>query len=222
MSDLYQEKDQDYYSGVRFDLLTLFPAKQGLSILEVGAGSGENLVYLKVKNIASKVVGVEKFLMENTMQQHEIIDSMIIADLETDQLDLAEGSFDLILCPDVIEHLIDPWHVLEKLRKYLRPGGEILISVPNIRFFKVLISILLKGRFEYETSGIMDRTHLRWFCRKDLIQLLEQSGYRVTRASSDFEQRKEWSKKYIFNLLTFGLFKEFFIVQNFIAAKKTN
>ena len=42
------------------------------------------------------------------MQQHEIIDSMIIADLETDQLDLAEGSFDLILCPDVIEHLIDP------------------------------------------------------------------------------------------------------------------
>ena len=108
MSDLYQEKDQDYYSGVRFDLLTLFPVKQGLSILEVGAGSGENLVYLKEKNIASKVVGIEKFQMENTMQQHEIIDSMIIADLETDQLDLAEGSFDLILCPDVIEHLIDP------------------------------------------------------------------------------------------------------------------
>ena len=78
MSDLYREKDQDYYSGVRFDLLPLFPAKQGLSISEVGAGSGENLVYLKEKNIASKVVGVEKFLMENTMQQHEIIDSMIM------------------------------------------------------------------------------------------------------------------------------------------------
>jgi 2-polyprenyl-3-methyl-5-hydroxy-6-metoxy-1,4-benzoquinol methylase len=84
--------------------------------------------------------------------------------------------FDVVLFLDVLEHLYDPWAVLQGAIGALRSGGVVLAVVPNIAHVSVIRRLLL-GRFDYEEHGTMDRTHLRWFTRRSLGQALSQTGF---------------------------------------------
>lgn len=84
--------------------------------------------------------------------------------------------FDVIVAADVLEHLRDPWACLEKVRGLLRPEGYLVISVPNVAH-NALIAELLAGRFPYQEKGLLDRTHLRFFTRHDLEDMLLATGY---------------------------------------------
>jgi SAM-dependent methyltransferase len=86
-----------------------------------------------------------------------------VADLETSNFVFLENrQFDAIILSHVLEHLAYPVRVLSKLMKYLRESGQVLIAVPNIMECRNRFR-LLRGYFEYQESGIMDRTHLRFF-----------------------------------------------------------
>jgi len=92
---------------------------------------------------------------------------------------LGEERFDVIVCADVLEHLRDPAAVLAWLSGYLAPGGLVLISVPNVAFVSVRLS-LLAGCWEYNPQGgIMDRGHLRFFTRRTLRKLIAEAGLRA-------------------------------------------
>ncbi len=88
------------------------------------------------------------------------------------------GSFDVIVLADVLEHLTDPGETLALVRRCLRAGGSVIISVPNVAHWTVRLRLLL-GRFDYADGGIMDATHLRWFTRKSLLALVENAGFKV-------------------------------------------
>jgi SAM-dependent methyltransferase len=107
-------------------------------------------------------------------------DRVIEADL--DELDLAEAlggeKYDVGLFGDVIEHLKDPRRVLVAMRDLLAPGGYIVLSVPNVAHASVRLA-LLKGQFDYEDVGILDATHLRFYTRESIADLLESCGYLV-------------------------------------------
>lgn len=87
-------------------------------------------------------------------------------------------SFDVILMADVIEHLVDPWTTLKTLKQNLKKNGHLLITIPNVAFFKNRISLLL-GHWDYTETGLLDRTHLRFFTFHSFQDLMRESGYSV-------------------------------------------
>jgi hypothetical protein len=97
-------------------------------------------------------------------------------DAETTDVPLPDGSVDCILYGDVLEHLVDPEAVLRRHRRLLSPRGEILCSVPNIQHWSALAS-LLRSDFQYQDTGLLDSTHLRFFTYSTFIKLLLDCGY---------------------------------------------
>lgn len=93
---------------------------------------------------------------------------------------LIPGVFDVILLGDVLEHLVDPWETLGSMRTHLAAGGVVVASIPNVAAWTVRLA-LLSGRFRYEEMGIMDRTHLRFFTRATVHELVRDAGYAVER-----------------------------------------
>lgn len=89
----------------------------------------------------------------------------------------AGGPFDRIVFADLLEHLVEPGPVLAGYRTLLAPAGRVLISVPNVAAWTVRLALLC-GSFRYADSGIMDRTHLRWFTCATARELAAGAGYR--------------------------------------------
>ena len=102
---------------------------------------------------------------------------VVVADLESAP-PLLDGPFDAIVYGDVLEHLSDPGAVLRALNQTLAPGGTVIVSVPNVAHVWVRLSLLV-GRFDHADRGILDRTHLRFFTRRTLLELLRGAGLGV-------------------------------------------
>ena len=128
---------------------------------------------------------------------------------------MADGYFDCIVCADVLEHTRDPWEVLRKLRRVLDPKGVLIVSLPNLRHFKPLY-VLLMNRFEYEASGILDRTHLRFFTLHTMRQMLRESGYEILRRS---ENRSRGGMYDVLVLFSLGALKPFTVYQYLFVAR---
>lgn len=215
----YENKTSDYYTNIRKDLVSMIEHKKDLKVLEVGAGFGETLFYLKQQGIASEAIGLDIFEDVAKKDQYKNIDGFIFGNIEELELPQFNERFDVILLADVLEHLIEPGLVLEKLKEYLKPNGEILVSMPNIRHYSAFVKIFIKGNFDYQESGIFDYTHRRFFCKKNIRELLE-SNFKVRNESSSLEFYKGRSGAKFFNKLTFGLFEEFLTVQYLYKVEK--
>ena len=92
---------------------------------------------------------------------------------------LSPDGYDVVLFLDVLEHLAHPEEVLIAARGWLRPRGIVLCSIPNVAHWRVRLS-LLRGRFDYEDVGLLDRTHLRWYTRRTARELVAGAGYQIT------------------------------------------
>ena len=217
---MYQDKDKSYFNNPRIDLIRLIPPNINNRILEVGTGSGDTLVEIKKLELAQEVVGIELMNLVDSRQDSFEIDRMIIGNIEEIELDLPENYFDVIICGDVIEHLIDPWKVLIKLHKHLKQNGVIIVSIPNIREYHILFKILIAADFKYGDRGILDRTHLRFFCKKNIISLLTSTMYTPVSVHSIFKLEKALSKKKIIDALTLGLIRDFLTAQYVVVAEK--
>lgn len=154
-----------YYDNVRMDLIPFLPQGRGLRVLELGCGEGRTGAYLKSTGLASEVVGVEFDPMSAELARTRL-DEVFVGDL--DVFDAFPGEFDLILAADVIEHLKDPWASAARFLNHLKPGGWLVTSTPNIRYWRILWDLGVKGQWQYADSGILDRTHLRFFTRESI------------------------------------------------------
>jgi 2-polyprenyl-3-methyl-5-hydroxy-6-metoxy-1,4-benzoquinol methylase len=149
----------------------------GNRVLDVGCSSG----YLARPLVerGNTIVGIE-LDPEAARAAEEFCERVLVGDVETMELPLEPGSFDVVLGGDVIEHLRDPGATLARLRPFLRPGGRIVLSTPNIANWAIRLS-LLSGRWRYTERGILDRSHTHLFTRATLAETLERAGYRVER-----------------------------------------
>ncbi len=149
----------------------------GNRVLDVGCSSG----YLArpLAERGNTMVGIE-LDPEAARAAEEFCERVLVGDVETMELPLEPGSFDVVLGGDVIEHLRDPGATLARLRPFLRPGGRIVLSTPNIANWAIRLS-LLSGRWRYTERGILDRSHTHLFTRATLVETLERAGYRVER-----------------------------------------
>lgn len=217
---IYEQKAKDYFSTARTDLISLIPQTSSYKVLEVGAGSGATLMALKKMGLASETTGIELFSLEDSYQTDPLIDHFIIGNIEQMEINLPSNHFDLIICADVLEHLIDPWAALKKIHPLLHKGGLLLVSIPNIREFSVFYKVFVKGDFQYAESGILDKTHLRFFCKKNVNELLQSTGFQVKNIYQNYKINQQGRKRKLINTLTLGIFRELLASQYLIVATK--
>jgi O-antigen biosynthesis protein len=154
--------------------LILQQVSKGSRVLEFGPATGYMTRYMK-NELGCQItcIEVDKAAADIARQY---CDQMIVADLD----DLKWGSelsgqrFDHLVFADVLEHLKDPWKVLKFAVQFLKESGSAILSVPNIGHNAVIMD-LLQGKFEYRSVGLMDDTHIRFFTRQSIVQLLEKA-----------------------------------------------
>lgn len=213
--ELKFKKDISYYSSERQDLLSIFPDNMEC-ILDVGCGNGVFGARLK-KRGARRVVGIE-INSEAAQIAKQNIDKVIIANIENDSFELDKNSFDIIVFADSLEHLKDPWFTLKKMKEYLKRNGYFLISVPNVRYYKVLLPLIFRDEFKYEEDGILDVGHLRFFTLKMIKCYINEIGFKAVMVERNFSGQISR----IFNKIFFNIFANFFTRQYIILAKRQN
>lgn len=167
----------NYSLFARPEILRLIdePAEASLRILDVGCACGASLLSMKKKFPHAKLYGIE--LDPGSWNIASKIFPVTQGNVEGD-LDYPEKFFDYIIFGDVLEHLHQPEEVLINMKRYLKSGGRIIASIPNIMHISVLAD-LLNGHFTYQESGILDRTHLRFFTKAEIVKMFSRAGYEI-------------------------------------------
>jgi 2-polyprenyl-3-methyl-5-hydroxy-6-metoxy-1,4-benzoquinol methylase len=145
------------------------------SVLDVGCSRGATVSALRKRGV-TRVVGIEPD-PEDAEAARLVCDRVIAAPLEEVREEFG-GEFDAVLFGDVLEHLVDPSAALARVRPWLSARGVVVASVPNVGHWAVLAD-LIEGRFDYVPYSLLSGTHLRFFTRRTLHDLLEASGYRA-------------------------------------------
>ncbi|HUP50032.1 MAG TPA: methyltransferase domain-containing protein [Thermoanaerobaculia bacterium] len=169
-----------YFEDVNWGLLRLWGARGGVSVLDVGCGYATTSE--RLRRLGNRVAGIESS-EEAIAVASSRLDEVIPADLqdlESVARLIGTRRFDSLIFADVLEHLSEPGDVLKGYLRFLAPGGTVLVSLPNVGLWSVRLS-LLAGRFEYAETGVLDRTHLRFFTRRTARRLIEEAGLEITR-----------------------------------------
>lgn len=212
----YDHKPDEYFGRARTEILSLLP-KHAPQVLEIGCGSGATLAWLKANGVVDHTTGIE--LAEHMASSaRNNVDRLISGNAEELLDENAPGAlYDLVLCLDVLEHLVDPWKMIRKIGHVLKPGGLVVCSIPNVRHFSVLLPLLLKGQWAYKEAGILDRTHLRFFTKSTAAKLIEEGGLALKEIKSNIHVG---SKSDLLRMLSLGLLADFLSVQYLISAQK--
>ncbi|MFO0899231.1 MAG: glycosyltransferase [Pirellulales bacterium] len=165
--------DPGYFEHARPELLALVPG-EAREILDIGCAAGRVGEAIKSRQ-AARVVGVEIDPMAAALARKRL-DKVVEADLDSGAVAFDPGSFECVICADVLEHLRHPAQLLRQIRGWLKPTGLLLASVPNVRHHSVVRG-LLNGNWTYERAGLLDSTHLRFFTRRELEKLLYRTGF---------------------------------------------
>lgn len=166
---------QNYYTCARPEIQEMVSASSQ-RILDVGCAAGSLGAALKTRQQA-ELWGVE-FVAGAAELAAQKLDRVIPGTIEDSLTLLPDGYFDTIICSDVLEHLVNPWQVLAALKTKLASGGELIASIPNIRHWSVIRG-LLEGHWQYRDAGILDRTHLRFFTRNDILDLFSSANFEL-------------------------------------------
>jgi 2-polyprenyl-3-methyl-5-hydroxy-6-metoxy-1,4-benzoquinol methylase len=208
--------DPGYHDRVRDDVFDLVPRGAG-RLLDVGGGIGATAVALKRQGYARKITVIDiidaGFLPEvDEAYTGDLNDAGFLRGLGAD-----EFRYDVILCLDVLEHLMDPWRTVATLHELLAPDGVLIASIPNLRFWPVSWGLFALGRFELSDRGILDRTHLRWFVRDTAAKLMTSSGLKMDQLIGRIPARR-WQ---LANALTGGMARGLFEMQYLIRVSRT-
>jgi 2-polyprenyl-3-methyl-5-hydroxy-6-metoxy-1,4-benzoquinol methylase len=178
----YNTKPDSYFRGiVRRDYISELPKNSAGKILEIGCGDGSTGEHALAEGKCGTYCGIE-IVFEAAEKAMCRLSEVLAGDIETLSLPWRDHTFDVLILSEVLEHLIDPWHTLQRLRPLLKPGALVFASSPNVSNHKI-IRMLLKGEWNLADSGIMDRTHLRWFTPKTYRAMFHDCGYSVTSVS---------------------------------------
>lgn len=161
----------------RPDLLAEVPAGAA-DVLDVGCATGAFASALRSQR-GCRVVGVE-FDPQLAAAAAGHVDRLVEANVEDLAADAFGPEFDCIVCGDVLEHLRDPWSALEKLAGWLRPGGKLVATVPNVGHWSI-VRDLVHGRFDYVPFGLLCWSHVRFFVRSQLEDMVQGAGLTVER-----------------------------------------
>lgn len=184
-----QQPLSNYYAADRTELVTFARAHGPFgAALDIGCSSGVLGQSLVRAGVVATCDGIEPFADAAHVAKSRLRQAWH-GTLESVANEVPWGEYELISMADVLEHLVDPWAALRQLRERTNAGCRLLLSVPNVRHYKVSLPLLLKGEFRYTDQGIMDRTHLHFFTRDSLVDTLSECGWRVQAVGSNMKKR---------------------------------
>lgn len=160
----------DYYGETRRDVMAFLPVGVR-DVLEIGCARGLTGALLQ-EYLGCRVTGVELNPAVAEEARARLFE-VIVGDVETLEL---RRQFDAVLALELFEHLKDPFTFSRKVQSWLRPGGVMILSTPNVGHWSV-VRDLLEGRWDYLPIGLLCFTHLRFFTRKSLEDLLRYGGW---------------------------------------------
>lgn len=207
-SGFYATKPKSYFAGARSDFVDRLPRDSSAAILEIGCGSGETGALALSEDRCGHYVGVELF-ESAAAEARKVLTEVITGNVETLNFEWQPAAFDAIILSEVLEHLIEPGRVLKELARFVRPGGIVMASSPNISHWRV-IRELLNGRFNLADKGVFDRTHMRWFTPDTFTAMFEEAGFDIHEVGpvTPFSPRTELISK-----LTSGRYDHLFMAQ---------
>ena len=213
--ELLRQRRPDYGRHVRSPQLELLQRPLG-RVLDVGCAEGAGADELRARG-ATHLAGIEleeEFAAAASERYDEVVHGSVPSDMAWD-----EGSFDTILCYDILEHVYDPWGAVRHLRSLLVPGGRLHLSIPNARHKDVWMPLVRDGSFRYARAGLLDVTHIRFFARRDAVRMLEAGGLRVVSVQCLPPGSR---KRAVAAALTRGRVMEFLAVQWFVLAERVD
>jgi 2-polyprenyl-3-methyl-5-hydroxy-6-metoxy-1,4-benzoquinol methylase len=171
-----------YYEDINWGLLRLWGKRSGLRVLDVGCGFATTTE--RIQALGNRVTGVDSSAEAFALASQRIERTVHadVRDVATVIAQIGGDRFDAIIFADMLEHLPDPSETLRAYLPLLAEGGSVFVSLPNIALWSVRLSIAV-GRFEYQDTGVLDRTHLRFFTRNSARRLLREAGLDPTRVT---------------------------------------
>lgn len=166
-----------YFEDVNWGLLRLWGGRTGLRVLDVGCGFATTSE--RIQKLGNEVTGIEASAEACDVAAKRIA-HIVQADLQS--ADLGDAQFDALIFADVLEHVAWPVSALKRYLRWLAPGGSVIVSLPNVGLWSVRLAHLF-GRWEYEETGVLDRTHLRFFTRKSARWLLGEAGLDIVKTT---------------------------------------
>lgn len=173
----YDGKRELYKDFHNWDLLRVVRhhLRPGGSVLDIGCASG-GLLHL-LEPLAGFRAGLE-LSPDATRAAAEVADQVICGGIDDPEVSFAPASFDVVVCGDVLEHVAEPAAALGRACGWTAPGGAVVVCVPNVANWQARLR-LLRGVWRYETAGLWDSGHLRFFTLGSVEALMEEAGLLV-------------------------------------------
>lgn len=178
-----------YHGGVRGDLVAMFTHSPNF-VLDIGCAAGGTGAFLKQQYPRARVWGIEINKSAAALAT-EKLDKVLVGKFEDFDLEkegIAPGSLDGVIVADVLEHLYNPWDVMVKLRPLLAPHAQVIASIPNVRNL-ALMKDLAEGQWRYESCGILDITHIRFFTLAEIQRFFQETGFRIAKTTYGIDTR---------------------------------
>jgi 2-polyprenyl-3-methyl-5-hydroxy-6-metoxy-1,4-benzoquinol methylase len=167
-----------YLDDARLEVAPFIPRKTG-PVLDVGCGKGGfGRTLREALGPEVRIVGVEANERQAAVARSDHGYDDVIHGYYPEAIEGDDTKFDSVFFLDVLEHVIDPWGMLERVRVDLAPGGTVVAAIPSIEYAPV-VRELWRGRWDYADTGTLDRTHVRFFTRATMIEMFEGAGYDV-------------------------------------------
>lgn len=189
LSDL-GEAPEDYFSIERPEM-TAFVPPDARRILDVGCGSGSFAAALKERT-GAEVWGIE-LAPAAGREASRRLDRVLVGDASESLPELPDAYFDCVVFNDVLEHLADPYRLLLGMKQKLSERGVVVCSIPNVRYYRVLAGLLLRKDWRYEETGVLDRTHLRFFTERSIRSMFDELGFEMLELRGINPTRKRWA-----------------------------
>lgn len=203
-----------YYSHSRSSIFRLIDSHPISKSLDVGCGIGMFSAVLKEK-YRCKTWGIEPDFASHR-ESLSNLDNGLLGSWEMNIQNLPHDYFNAIFFNDVLEHMINPYQCLIQAKAMLETGGKVYASIPNFIFADNLAEIIFSKDWKYLESGILDKTHLRFFTRKSMIRLFKEAGYQVEKIVP-LTQVRTWKWQLLLGL-SFGRLEDFSVYQYGILA----
>jgi SAM-dependent methyltransferase len=183
-------EDTTYHHGLNKTLREILrrPPKR---ILELGCAAGRLAQFVQEKYPDVHYTGIEMNAAAANVA-HTRLDHVIerrLEDVDFAAEGIAPGSIDTFFAGDVLEHLYDPWHALVRIRPLLSADAQVVVSLPNVRNLFIHAQLHNEGVWRYDTHGLLDITHLRFFAFRDILRLMDETGFVIDDVKCNLDSR---------------------------------
>lgn len=167
-----------YAPSIRPEIHDMLPDK-AVRFLDVGCNDGRFGEWIKATRPGASVTGIESNVGQAALAR-ERLDHVVVGTYPGALVDV-DGEFDCITFNHVLEHIVDPWEALQATLPMLSPDGRVVALIPNVRYITLIYDLLVRGKWTYTDTGLLDRTHVRFFTRRSALDMFRLAGYEVAR-----------------------------------------